>query len=262
MTNQFKDRSKIYLTLGIVALVSSFIFIFLAYAVDSSGFLHRHLLGFDDFFNNYFSTHQFSLGVDILMLLATYLVSPAVMIGALVVLFLILVIVHRRYLSAFFLAGLAIGGILDFVFKMIFERARPVAAFYSVSQPGYSFPSAHALIATVFYGFLGFCFAHAFRKRWQKVTVSVLAGLIVFLVGVSRVFLGVHFASDVIGGWAVGLVLLALLIFIFYHAHDHIHAPPFAFPHGPTMIFISVILLLLGALVWHFFSISPLVLVQ
>lgn len=262
VTASSPDRSKIYLTLGVAAFIAGIIFLVLAYAVDSSGFLHHSLLVFDGIFNNYFSNHSFSLGVDILMLMATYLVSPVVMLAVFIVLFLILVLVHRRYLSAFFLAGLAAGGLIDIVFKLIFERSRPTAALFSVSEPGYSFPSAHALIATVFYGFLGFCFAHAFRRRWQKITVSILAALIIFLVGVSRVFLGVHWASDVIGGFVVGVVILCLLVFIFYHVHDHIHAEPFAFPHRPTLALIFLILLMLGAFIWHFYSMNPLVLVQ
>lgn len=96
------------------------------------------------------------------------------------------------------------GIILMQVLKMVFSRERPPLPWLGTAS-GFSFPSGHTLMATLFYGFLLYLVA---RNNWvwvgRKWLVLVL-GCLPLLVGFSRVYLGVHFASDVIGGWAAGL---------------------------------------------------------
>lgn len=90
------------------------------------------------------------------------------------------------------------------VLKMIFSRERPPLPWLGTAG-GFSFPSGHSLMTTVFYGFLLFLVVRN-RKAWagRKWLIATL-GCLPVLVGLSRVYLGVHYASDVLAGWAAGL---------------------------------------------------------
>jgi undecaprenyl-diphosphatase len=103
------------------------------------------------------------------------------------------------------------GNILTPFLKDIIHRSRPdvsVAAISTLAE-GFSFPSGHAFAATIFYGFLAYL-AFRFRKRWP----GILCVALVFLIGVSRIYLGVHWPSDVLAGWLLGLAWLAAFIWI------------------------------------------------
>ena len=111
----------------------------------------------------------------------------------------------RKY-AAFLLLGAALGGglLLNKGLKIYFSRPRPeyVTALHHVDS--YSFPSGHALVASVVYLTLGALLARFVATRRLKVYVLAMAVTVAFLVGLSRVYLGVHYPSDVLAGWAVG----------------------------------------------------------
>ncbi len=177
------------------------------------------------------------------MLFATYLSDPQIIITFQLILLVVLIVVHRKLLISFFLGGLVVGELISQVLKYSFERMRPDEAFYHISRVGYSFPSAHALIATIFYGFCGFCLIHVFKKPWQKILILTGTILIIGLVGISRIVLGVHWTTDVIGGWAIGGIILAALILLFKYTHKRITWDTLKFPHGISLAIISALLI-------------------
>jgi len=90
------------------------------------------------------------------------------------------------------------------VLKTAFQRARPDIQ-HLIAVGGYSFPSGHAMVATVFYGMLGYLIWLNLRERSKTAwIVPVLTALLIFSIGVSRIYLGVHFPSDVLAGFAAG----------------------------------------------------------
>ncbi len=107
----------------------------------------------------------------------------------------------------FLLAGTLGALSLTLALKGFFALARPPETFHVVSAAGYGFPSGHALGSTVFWFLLALTL-----DRWSKAARLTGAGVIVFLVCLSRLVLGVHFAVDVIAGVVIGLVYLAVLI--------------------------------------------------
>jgi len=113
----------------------------------------------------------------------------------------------KRYTKAaiHWLAAYACAGIMTWVFKVTEKIARPVD-FYG----GYSFPSAHTSMSLVVYGFLALMIARElpFRQRWLPYSV---AGILVTSIGLSRLYLGVHWFSDVLGGLSLGLLWVALI---------------------------------------------------
>ncbi len=108
------------------------------------------------------------------------------------------------------LVTLAGAAVLDLGLKALFARARPEAFFdYYPSPQSFSFPSGHALFAVCFFGGIAVLLSHRLRGRLAQVVVWTLALLLILLIGVSRVYLGVHYPTDVLGGLAVGVVWVA-----------------------------------------------------
>ena len=96
-------------------------------------------------------------------------------------------------------------GILDASLKLAFHRARPDPFF--IGKPStYSFPSGHALISLCFYGLMAGTLTHDMRSKWQRVLMWTAAVVLIALIGLSRVYLGVHWPSDVIAGYAAALI--------------------------------------------------------
>jgi membrane-associated phospholipid phosphatase len=137
--------------------------------------------------------------------------SQAVIIDLLVI---GLLLVLGMALEAGFVAlsGLAdaVGGLL----KLVVGRHRPatdlVHVFQIIKTP--SFPSGHTLHFTVFYGFLIFVVATNYKRSWRRDVLLVALAVPVALVGLSRIYLGEHWVSDVIGGYLVGALCLVPLI--------------------------------------------------
>jgi len=94
--------------------------------------------------------------------------------------------------------------------KLAFHRPRPEMAVYA--EHSFSFPSGHATIAVAFYGFVGYLFMR-FAQNWnRKVNIFFTTILIIIAIGFSRVYLGVHYISDVWSGYLVGAIWLIIAI--------------------------------------------------
>lgn len=119
---------------------------------------------------------------------------------------------QRKWLSSALLVGGLIGGVaLSEGTKAIFERARPPEVYQAVETINASFPSGHALLSTVFYLSIGVMLTRAFPHRRFKAYVLGAAMLIALLVGATRIYLGAHWASDVLAGWSLGAAWAMLL---------------------------------------------------
>jgi undecaprenyl-diphosphatase len=126
----------------------------------------------------------------------------------------VLAIRRRWRLAAYLLVAGAGALVLDPVLKTLVGRLRPVVAHPIAHGTGDSFPSGHALGSIVVYGALFLVFQPAARGKWRRVLTAV-AVTVIAAVGVSRLLLGVHYVSDVLGGWALGITWLGLTAFAF-----------------------------------------------
>jgi len=131
--------------------------------------------------------------------------------GSLAVLTLIAIIavgylvLCRRMLQAIALiVGLGGGLALSESLKQLFMRTRPPEIYRASESLNASFPSGHTLMATVFYLTIGVMLAGALKHRFLRVYVLLVGMLLAVIVGITRVYLGVHWASDVLAGWSVG----------------------------------------------------------
>jgi undecaprenyl-diphosphatase len=144
--------------------------------------------------------------LDSAMTLASFLGSAWFVIPCLI-LVVILLLRRRRLAEAVFLCAVYAGsGALNFLLKLYFQRARPQLPWAS-GAADFSFPSGHAMNSLVFYFGLVLVTWMVFGRR-VGLAIGGLALLIVVLVGISRVYLGYHYASDVLGGYSAGLVWL------------------------------------------------------
>jgi undecaprenyl-diphosphatase len=111
----------------------------------------------------------------------------------------------RRWTEGVLLVAGAGGGLLlSQGLKRVFERERPDLVYRAVEAVNASFPSGHAMLSAVVFLTLGVLAARFAEKRRVKVLAMAAAVLVSLLVGASRVYLGVHWASDVLAGWCMG----------------------------------------------------------
>ncbi len=124
---------------------------------------------------------------------------------------LALVVRGERWLALGFVVAIAGNAVLNPILKSAFERARPPHEHGPALAHGWSFPSGHASGSVVVYGMLAYVAIRALPTAWHLPAV-LLASAVAFAIGCSRVFIQVHFASDVAAGFASGSAWLALCI--------------------------------------------------
>lgn len=117
---------------------------------------------------------------------------------------------------------MAVGGnaLLNVTLKSVFERVRPLHAEAIPNASGWSFPSGHTSGSVVALGMLAYVMLRTLPRRWHLPVVLVAAAL-AFSIGCSRVFLGAHYLSDVVAGFASGVAWLALCILSCEWARHH-----------------------------------------
>ena len=139
--------------------------------------------------------------------------GPAGLIPVGLVLVLAFLIRGWRRGAILVLVTIAGAGLLDILLKLSFGRARP-APFFDYALPlTASFPSGHALFAASFFGGLAVLVSHRVRHLLLRVIVWVVAIGIIALVGLSRIYLGVHYPSDVLAGYAAATVWVTAVAF-------------------------------------------------
>ncbi len=121
------------------------------------------------------------------------------------------VLAIRRSFYRLLALALAVGGgaLLNIALKHLFHRQRPVLENPLVTLSSYGFPSGHTMGATLFYGVLALIVTYWMRSWSGRILSGWLAAFVIALIGTSRIYLGAHYFTDVIGAVAVGLAWLA-----------------------------------------------------
>lgn len=142
--------------------------------------------------------------------LGGYLLIP------LTILLAIWLLSNRHYLYAGFLI---IGGLNAYVLKvflkLVYQRDRPEIFESLIAEQSFSYPSGHAFAAMLFWGFLGWILLRHAKAPILRILIIAITALIIALVGVSRVYLGVHWPSDVLAGWLLGAWWLLFVLGFF-----------------------------------------------
>jgi membrane-associated phospholipid phosphatase len=156
--------------------------------------------------------HLATPNLTIFFLIITGLGSGEVL-GLLGLIITVIYGLRRRWLQvATWLAAVAGGIILNQLLKEFFARSRPSVVDPLLSETGYSFPSGHAMLSLIAYGMLTYFGILALQTWRARTTVVFVAVMLVVLIGISRMYIGVHYFSDVVAGFSAGGMWLSALI--------------------------------------------------
>lgn len=147
----------------------------------------------------------------------THLGDRAFLTGVAVVMTVLLLARRRWLLAVFCAAATGGGGALNWLLKHAFQRVRPDYAHGYAAADGWSFPSGHASAAIAVYGTACYLLLRIAPPRWRPACAAGMAALVV-AIGISRILLQVHFASDVAAGFAASGAWLALCVAVAEHA--------------------------------------------
>jgi undecaprenyl-diphosphatase len=163
-----------------------------------------------------------------IMKFLTFFGSSLVM-APLAILILAICYIRREFHVLEILAATFAGAVvLELLLKVIFQRPRPVP-FFDLPQPAtYSFPSGHALFSFCFFAGLAVVVSSRLARPAAKIALWFFAFVLIFGIGFSRVYLGVHYPSDVLAGYAAGIVWVATLQFAvdLHRRHAERERPP------------------------------------
>jgi len=118
-----------------------------------------------------------------------------------------LIIIKNRKLGISISSNLLIISLLNWVLKVIVQRPRPTE-FRLIDQSGYSFPSGHSMISMAFYGFIMYLIYKKVENKYLKWGLITFLGLLIICIGTSRIYLGVHYTSDVLAGFLISIAYL------------------------------------------------------
>lgn len=118
-----------------------------------------------------------------------------------------------RIISYLLCINLIVITVFNQLFKFMFKRPRP-SGFRIIEESGYSFPSGHSMVSMAFYGFLLYLIYKRVSNKYLKWGLIFGIALLIILIGISRIYLGVHYTSDVLGGFLVSIAYLILFVFV------------------------------------------------
>ena len=174
---------------------------------------------FDDTFRKFFQQIA-SPTLTKVMIFFTYVGSAYGIILLLIA--AVAILLYKNYKRAAILLIITMIGesVLSFVLKLSFQRPRPEAYFNFKLPSSFSFPSGHAFASFCFFGALALFLTSRTESRFQQITIWLTAVSIFLIIGISRIYLGVHYPSDVIAGYAAGFVWLFTMYFADYRLRE------------------------------------------
>jgi membrane-associated phospholipid phosphatase len=197
-----RPLASLITTIGTVGLISCLLIIYLLAQITDE-VLEREAFAFDR--TVLLGIHQFANPtLDRLMLNITNLGNPHPVV-AIVVISLAILLWRRYYQEAKIFVIDCLGGvILSYGLKLVFSKPRPNLWQSAIEETSFSYPSGHALGSTILYGFLAYILA----TRYPRLAFLIYAGavLIIGAIGLSRLYLGVHWPTDIIAGYSIGFL--------------------------------------------------------
>jgi undecaprenyl-diphosphatase len=151
-------------------------------------------------------------GLTRVMFALTWIGSPEVLGPVIPLLAAVLWWRGLRRAPVVWLAATGGASMLVLLLKLHFRRVRPDLPWAFVHEPSYSFPSGHSVLAVAVYGSLIFLGMRHLRRSWERIAVCVVAGTLILGIGISRIYLGAHYPSDVAAGYFVGAVWLGAVM--------------------------------------------------
>lgn len=123
----------------------------------------------------------------------------------------LLLLIKNKKIRLSIFSNIVIITILNQLLKRILRRPRPTE-FRIVEETGYSFPSGHSMVSMAFYGYLIYLIYRYIKNKYVKWTLITILSILICLIGISRIYLGVHYTSDVLGGFLLSISYLVIYI--------------------------------------------------
>jgi undecaprenyl-diphosphatase len=156
------------------------------------------------------------------ILFVTFLGNHKFLIPAnLLVIFYFLLVAHQNWFSIRVLTIALSSLVLMLLLKTLFQRKRPLYPLLKAAK-GLSFPSGHSIMAVTFYGLLLYILLHTINIEWLKWLLAILLIVLIILIGFSRVYLRVHYTSDVIAGFIIGLFWLWISLIVLSNLEEYV----------------------------------------
>ena len=124
---------------------------------------------------------------------------------------ILFIIIKNKKIGLSIIMNIAIIAILNQVLKKILQRPRPTE-FRIIEETGYSFPSGHSMVSMAFYEYLIYLIYKYIKNKYVKCISIVLLSILICSIGISRIYLGVHYTSDVLGGFLISVSYLIIYI--------------------------------------------------
>ena len=121
------------------------------------------------------------------------------------------ILIKNKKIGLSIFSNLVIITILNQLLKRILQRPRPTE-YRIIEETGYSFPSGHSMVSMAFYGYLIYLIYKYVKNKYIKWISIVLLSILICSIGVSRIYLGVHYTSDVLGGFFISISYLIIYI--------------------------------------------------
>lgn len=162
----------------------------------------------DDIVYNFMSDNVINDKITNIVKIITNITSPLVVIVTAIIL---IIFIKNKKIKLSLMINLIGVTIINNLFKVIIARPRPDINRL-VDETGYSFPSGHAITSMVFYGYLIYLIYRYIKNKYVKWTLITILSILICLIGISRIYLGVHYTSDVLGGFLLSISYLVIYI--------------------------------------------------
>lgn len=189
----------------IILSICLILFLALAEDVFNKEIMQEDIIGY-----NFVKTYLIKEQVTPVMKIVTFFGGATCLIGLTIILF---ITIKNKKIGLLIGTNLIVITILNQIFKFILQRPRPTENRI-INENGYSFPSGHSMISMAFYGFLIYLiYKYVKNKKLKYISITLISILIIFI-GISRIYLGVHYTSDVLAGFLFSISYLIIFILI------------------------------------------------
>ena len=189
----------------IILSICLILFLALAEDVFNKEIMQEDIIGY-----NFVKTYLIKKEITPIMKLITFFGGATCLIGLTLVLF---ITIKNKKIGLLIGINLVTITILNQIFKFILQRPRPTENRI-INENGYSFPSGHSMISMAFYGFLIYLiYKYVKNKKLKYISITLISILIIFI-GISRIYLGVHYTSDVLAGFLFSISYLIIYVLI------------------------------------------------
>ena len=187
----------------IICFLCIILFLALAEDVFNHEIMNGDIIGY-----NLISKYLIKDNITPIMKVITFYGGAIFLVSLTILLF---IIIKNKKIGILIGTNLVTITLLNQLFKFILQRPRPTE-YGIINEVGYSFPSGHSMVSMAFYGLLIYFIYKYVKNKYVKAILIILLSLLIIMIGISRIYLGVHYTSDVIAGFLFSLSYLIIYI--------------------------------------------------